>query len=279
VEGGMAFPSPANIWTSWNLNPVALLLIALVAALYCCGFVRLWHRRNVARAIRVWQAVAFLTGILLLLVTLVSPLDRLTLALLWVHMVQYMLLTIPVALLLALGRPVATMRWALAPTRARQLLRWRSRSRAIALLVGFITRPAVIGLLDVGALLAWHIPALQQATLTNEALHLLEQASFLAAGLLFWWMIRHPQARPTMGYARVLFCDIGASLIGVFFGMALFGTAGPWYPQYAARSAVWGMSGHADQQLAGLIVGALPEVFDFIPVIYIVARWINWSDA
>jgi len=272
-------PIPASLWTSWNWDPFALLLIALATALYLRGFVRLWHRRGVARAIRAWQATAFFIGILLLLMTLISPLDRLTLALLWVHMVQYMLLTVPVPLLLVLGRPIATMRWALALARARRLLRWWTGSRAVRVLVSFIARPAAIGALDVGALLIWHIPTLQQATLASEPMHLLEQASFLGVGLPFWWMIRHPQARPTMGYARVLFCDIAASLVGVFFGMALFGTAGPWYPRYAERSMVWGMSAHADQQLAGLIVGALPEVFDFIPVIYIVAQWINWSDA
>lgn len=275
----MAFPTPTNFWTSWNLDPLALLLITLAAALHLRGFIRVWRRRSVAKATRAWQAMAFLMGLLLLVATVVSPLDRLTLALLWMHMVQYMLPTIPVALLLVLGRPVATMRWALPPRQARRLLRWWTRSRLIGVLVGFITRPAVIGLLDIGALLVWHLPALQQATLTREALHLLEQASFLVAGLLFWWMVRHPLARPTMGYARVLICDIGASLVGVFFGMALFGTAGPWYPRYAVRSVPWEMSGHADQQLAGLMVGALPELFDFIPVLYIVARWINWSDA
>lgn len=154
-------------------------------ALYLRGLVRLWHRRGVARALRAWQAAAFLIGTLLLLVTIISPLDRLTLALLWVHMVQYMLLTVPVPLLLVLGRPTATMRWALAPTRARRLLQWWTGSRAIRLLVGFISRLAAIGALDVGALLVWHIPALQQATLANEPLHLLEQASFLGVGLLF----------------------------------------------------------------------------------------------
>ena len=78
----MAFPIPANLWTHWNLDPVILLL---AVALYIRGFVRLWRRRGVARGIHVWQAIAFFTGILLLLVTMISPLDRLTLALLWVH--------------------------------------------------------------------------------------------------------------------------------------------------------------------------------------------------
>ncbi len=269
----MTFPLPANLWTHWNLDPALLFLIALPTVLYLRGFARLWHRQGVARAARVWQAIAFLGGILLLLATLVSPLDRLTLALLWVHMLQYMLLTVPVALLLVLGRPVATMRWALPPAWVRCFRRWWGRSRAIGALVAFITRPTVIGFLDVGALLIWHIPALQQATLTHEVLHLLEQVSFLMAGMLFWWMIRHPLARPTMGYARVLICDIGASLVGVFFG-----TAGPWYPRYAERSVTWGVSGRTDQQVAGLIVGVLPELFDVIPVLYIVARWINSSD-
>ncbi len=124
VGSAIAYPVPASLWTSWNWDPVALLLIALAIALYLRGFVRLWHCRSVARATRAWQAAAFLIGILLLLVTLISPLDRLALALLWVHMVQYMLLTVPAPLLLVLGRPTATMRRALVPTRARRLQRW-----------------------------------------------------------------------------------------------------------------------------------------------------------
>jgi len=121
----MAIPLPANLWTSWNLDPVPLIFVVVLAtARYLRGFARLWRRRSVARATRPWQTISFLSGILLLVATLVSPLDRLTLALLWVHMVQYMLLTVPVPLLLVLGRPVATMRWALLHARQRRQLRW-----------------------------------------------------------------------------------------------------------------------------------------------------------
>ena len=37
------------------------------------------------------------------------------------------------------------------------------------------------------ALWAWHIPALFQATLTSEPVHIAQHASFFLTAVLFWW--------------------------------------------------------------------------------------------
>ena len=56
-------------------------------------------------------------------------------------------------------------------------------------------------------LLAWHIPALYNATLQIDAVHNLEHTLFLATGLLYWDLVVHAEAAPgrlTLG-ARAAF--------------------------------------------------------------------------
>jgi putative membrane protein len=246
-----AAPAP-DLW-AWNLAPWLLALMALSALLYARGVRRLWRNAGQGRGIAIAQVASFAAGWLALAVALVSPLDTLSGFLFSAHMVQHELLMVVAAPLLVLGRPLATWTWALALARRRRVGRW-SRGRAWAGLWSVLTDPLVAWALHAIALWGWHIPALFDAALGNEAVHVAQHASFLVTALFFWWAVlgHDPRGRYGPGHSFVyLFTTmLHTSALGALLALA----PTPWYAVYAARTGVLGLDPVQDQQLGGLVM-------------------------
>jgi cytochrome c oxidase assembly factor CtaG len=88
--------------------------------------------------------------------------------------------------LLIFGRPLLVVLWALPGDLRRSAGAW-ARYRVVRNCWRALTLPALAYLLHA----AWHVPAVYDAALTSEALHVLQHASFLATGLLFWCALVH----------------------------------------------------------------------------------------
>ena len=161
----------------------ALLACAL---LYVRGLNALWRAAAPGRGISRRAAGCFAGGWLATAVALLSPLDALAERLFWVHMVQHELLMLVAAPLLVLGRPLAVWSWALPPGWIRAIAR---PTRAPAVRHGWraLTASPSAWALHAAALWLWHVPALFNAALANEAWHVVQHASFFATALLFWW--------------------------------------------------------------------------------------------
>ena len=81
-------------------------------------------------------------------------------------------------------------------------------------------------------MLAWHIPALFNAALANDGLHIFQHLSFLVTGTIFWWPILGPledRHLPALAAVSYLFSAcVCCSLLGAFL---TFGPVGL-YPAY-----------------------------------------------
>jgi len=120
--------------------------------------------------------------------------------------------------------------------------------------------PLATWLIGVGAMLAWHIPAVFSATLANEALHMAQQLGFPLTGMVFWWPIFHPlksrRLAPFPSIAYLFTACSACSLLGAWL------TFGP------VR-----VDSKDDQQLAGLIMW-VPCCFIYLSAILATAaRW------
>jgi len=274
-----AIPVPRTIWTHWNFDPVLLLLLVLAVTVYLRGFMRIAAWRRYPQGVLRGRAIAYLTGIVALIVALVSPLDRLTTAVLWAHMAQYMVLTVIASLLLVVAHPTSVLLRGLPPAWSRAVRHWMWHAPAVRATRTTLANAYVIAAVDIAALIVWHVPIIYQAAVRYEPLHLLEVASFLVSGLLFWWAVRNPAASPKMGYGRVLGCFAITSVASLALGLVLFGSHTILYPVYLDRTAAWGLSPRGDQQLAGVILGVTPELFDVLTFIVILARWVQSEGA
>jgi len=143
----------------WSWHPVVLICLALSAWLYIKGTVKLWHASTRGAGIGTGEAASFVSGWIVMVVALVSPLHELGDELFSAHMVQHELLISVSAPLLVLGRPLIPFLWALPLDWRRTAGRW-SQTGVVSTLWRRISNPAVAFALHALALWTWHMPRL-----------------------------------------------------------------------------------------------------------------------
>jgi putative membrane protein len=265
-----------GLW-DWSLNP-PLVLVGLLALLYAIGSRRTVTPARTRTAQRLRSACLY-AGLAVLLLALCSPLDLLSEQLFWAHMVQHVLLLVVAAPLIVLARPWIRL-WRALPLSARRSLGHelgeapraaplRSASRALG-------TPAVSLVLFSGVLLAWHVPAMFDATLRSGALHALEHTLFFTTAVMFWKQVidSPPLRAPMLAPQRVLYV-IAAMIVSWGLAVVLALAPHPLYSAYAQQaSRPGGISAIADQQLAAGIMW-VPGSITFVIVIFAyVHRWL-----
>jgi cytochrome c oxidase assembly factor CtaG len=242
--------APHDLWGAWTLEPVLLLGLLLAVLAYRRG--QTGGRR---RAADVWRARCFAGGLVALGVALVSPLDALAGALASAHMVQHVLLLLVAAPLLALAAPSSTLLRGSPLAVRRATGRWRRRLGLTHGRLRVLRHPVAVWLLHVATLWFWHAAVPYDAALDSSVVHVLEHASFLVTGLLFWRVVlggRRRAGQVTHGLGVLLV--FAMAMQSVFLSALLTFARTAWYSGYAATTAAWGLDPLADQQLAGAIM-------------------------
>ena len=219
----------------------------------------------------VGQTVLFVLGVLVMLLSLVGPLDVLGDDYMFSsHMAEHLLLMFVVPPLLLLGLPQTVMERALAIAPVAELER-------------FLRRPWVAWSIGVGTLWVWHLPVLYNAALANENVHAFEHLTMMIAGTVLFWPVLSPipSSRLEVGYdLAYLFAAAAANmLLGVFLSFAAIGA----YPHYLRDSdgsgifrlirQDWGISATEDLHLGGLIMWVLGGLIFLVALIGVFARW------
>ncbi len=269
------------LWTAWDWEPGIVIPLVVSAVLYLRGLRLLWNE-HLGRGVRVWEATSFAAGWIVTAVALLSPLHELSEQLFSLHMVQHELLMILAAPLLVLGTPLVPMIWAL-PSAARRIAGRMTRRVGVRAIWRVITQPFVAFGLHGAAIWVWHVPALFQAALTNDAVHALQHSSFLGTALLFWWTIIRGNASATrsrvthFGVAVLLL--FGTTLHSGALGALLTFSRTLWYPAYAVACGTTCMlTPLEDQQLAGLIMW-IPAGFAYlVAALILFATWLRASE-
>lgn len=196
------------------------------------------------------KAVFFYSGLLVMFLALVSPLDVLADDYLFsMHMFQHLLLSQVVPPLLLLGIPLSWWEW---------VLSWRALRAAEQIL----RRPLVAWVCGIAALWLWHWPRLFDAALQNGGLHAFQHLCFMVTGTIFWY----PVVTPVAGHRMTTFTSVFylftactfSSLLGIFITFCSFEI----YPFYLHPADDLGIlpqlrsiiSVHEDQQLGGLLM-------------------------
>jgi putative membrane protein len=261
----------------WSFDPPLVLVIGL-AILYWLGARRTLTPAR-AEHERRWQSASYYAGLAVLAIALSSPLDILSEQLFWAHMVQHVLLLVVAAPLIVLGRPWIRL-WRSLPLDLRRWLarnlsqgertRWlRSVSRALGSpLAGFLAFSIV--------LLAWHVPALFDATLRSSALHALEHTLFFATAVMFWKQVIHsPPLHARLSAVQRVAYLVGAMIVSWVLAVVLALAPDPLYSFYAHEaSRPGGISALTDQQIAAGIMW-VPGSITFVIVMFVyVHRWL-----
>lgn len=267
---------PALISLPAAFDPLAVFLLGLSSWLYARGLAELWRSARGRKGIRGREAVCFGAGWLILALAVASPLHPLGETLFSAHMAQHELLMLVAVPLLVLGRPLVAFLWALPPRARVRSGEWIS-ARPVAVVWRGITGPLAVFLLHGIALWIWHVPRLHEAALRGDGVHLLQHLSFVGTAALFWWTLIHGRYG-RIGYGIAVFYVFATSLHSGILGALLTFAGRVWYPIYAERTSVWGLSPLEDQQLAGLIMW-VPAGAVFVALgIALFAAWLGEAE-
>jgi putative membrane protein len=266
----------------WSLDP-PLVLVITVAIVYLLGDRRTTTpvRSGIARR---RQSACFYAGLVVIAVALASPLDTLSQQLFWAHMTQHVLLLVVAPPLIVLARPWIRL-WrglGLAPRRAlarglalSDRTRWlRAASRALG-------TPAVSFIAFSVVLVVWHVPALFDATLRSEPLHILEHTLFFTTAVMFWkQVIDSPPLHARLGAVQRVAYLVGAMIVSWVLAIAIALAPHPLYEFYAHEATrPGGISALTDQQIAAGIMW-VPGSITFVIVIFVyVHRWLAATPA
>lgn len=244
LTGAVVLPFAAAVDTTWN----ASLWTVALALLSAGGYWRLWSsagRDGQVGAARWWRLAAFGVGVLAFSGALASPIARLAEQMFLWHMVQHILLVdvAPIFLLAGFDEDILnplTRRL----TRVRKVFAW-------------LSRPVSAVVLYVGTLWLWHVPVLYNAALEQPLLHVLQHASLIAVGVIFWWHVLQPVPSPHAVRGPGVFPFMAATKVctGILASLLTFlPERGFVYDFYLDQPRMWGLTAAADQQFGGAIM-------------------------
>jgi putative membrane protein len=248
--------------------------LILVTLIYLRGWLRL--RRLNLDSVQAWRAGGFMLGLFLIWLAIASPLSALDHEMLTAHMVQHLLLMTFAAPLILLGASAKTLLYGL-PHRLVQVVSRSFQSTGLHQVWSALTHPVICWLGAAGTLVAWHIPAVFVLGLRSQMWHGIEQASFLATGLLFWWPVVQPSPTslkwPESSMLLYLFlatlpCDILSGFL-VFCDRVV-------YPVYFFSSQPFGLSALEDQECAGALMWTCVTVIYLIAGAIVTARLLSF---
>lgn len=263
---------------SFGLWSCALsLTLALTALVYLRSLSQTRSRDR--HAISLWRAVSFLVGLLLIWAALVSPLAVLDHGSLTAHMVQHLLLMTFAPPLIWLGVPARSLVQGLPERDGRLAFGSNSTSRWIQSVGRVFTHPVVCWLGAAVTLTVWHIPAAFILALQSAGWHAVEEASFLATGLLFWWPVIRPWPNTApSGWPIVLYLFLATLPCDILSGFLVFCDRVV-YPVYFSASQPLGLSALEDQQCAGALMWTCVTLVYLIAGTVLAARLLSHQDS
>ena len=252
----------------WSWEPTVLLgLAALVAA-----YVMAWRRGLLSDGddVSPWIGTSrtrpwfFAAGVVVGFIALQSPIDTAGDEYLFsLHMVQHLLLMMVAPPLCILG--LVGMRWPVSGPPGMWRRAW-----------DFVVNPWSATVIFSAVLLVWHIPALYDATLTTEPIHVVEHLSFIAVGIVFWWPIVDPmrgedRERWVGTFAKIAML-VGSGIPPTVLGLIFTVASHAFYDFYARAPRLWGLSAVADQQFAGVVMFGAGNLIYFAAVVMVFLR-------
>jgi putative membrane protein len=249
---------------AWKPDVFAAATLALSLSLYAIGLARMQ-----ARPPR-FEIASFAAGWLTLAIALLSPIATLSERLFSVHMTQHELLMLVAAPLLAIGRPLVPMLWALPR-------RWRSRAGAAppGSALRLASSPPAVFVLHAVALWVWHIPLLYEAAVLDDRIHLLQHICFAGTATLFWWgLVRGRYGRT--GYGAAFLYIFATAVHSGGLGALLAFSNQAWYPLYVQRAL--GVDAVTDQQLGGLMMWVPSGVIMMLFGLAMFAAWLGETE-
>lgn len=272
-------PVTSALLRSWEWRVEVFVPLLSFAVVYTTGWRRL--RTKGSKLATGWRLVAYWSGILLVAIALLSPIETLSGQLFFMHMIQHLLLVMLGPPLLMLGEPMPVLLWGLpAGVRRRvgrvlsRVLHRKSESRRA---LRAATVPGVVWLLFVVALVGWHDPIAYNAALRSDLVHDVEHLSFFITAMLYWWHVvgAAPRIHKSLSRTAQVIYVIAAIPPNMITGVVIAFAGQVIYSYYLAVPRLWGISALDDQILGGVIMWVPGSMMYMIAILILTARWLQ----
>jgi len=259
------------VFESWSVPVAVDASLCLVAVVYARG----WNRLRIVCQLQFpfWRLAAFLAGVVTVWIAIGSPLEALDDASLTVHMLQHLLLAAIAPPLFLLGAPELPLLRGLPQSVTRGVVSPIFRLSFTRKFGHLLSNPTICWLVPTFVLIGWHIPAMFELALRWDSLHKLEHASFLGAGLMFWWPVIQPWpstprwprwAIPLYLFSATLPCDALSGFLSFCDRVV--------YPSYASAPGILGLSPLEDQECAAALMWVAVTFIFLVPALLVTLK-------
>lgn len=257
--------------TTFAVEPVAVFLLVAAAVGYMILFRRV-RRTPLGRQFPIWRAICYLSGIVLVLITVFGPLAAYDHTFLTVHMLQhFLLITIAPPLILA-GAPLTLLLISVGRKARGRYFYPILHSRPFHAFTNPIVGVGLFALIPT----MWYVTPLFEWSLDHQAVHYAGYSLFLFAGLHYWWPI--VPANPTrwhLPYPVRLLYLLALVPIHAFLGTLFYQPSRVIYPQLSEVPRIWGPGPLMDQQAAGAFMFGAGEAIGLVTLLIVAIQWAN----
>jgi putative membrane protein len=273
----------------WSANPAALAGCLLAVAVHLAGLrgLRADARHGGAPLPHGlgWQAVAFYSGLLAVLLALVSPLGYWSGTFIWVRALQDILLGVVAPPLIVLGAPWLVLRRGLGRPASRPDAAVLAEAGQAAAAAAPVPRrppprlrswPVAVTGLFILVWCGWYVPVLYDAGLHHPVVLAAQAVSYLGVGVLFWLqLIGSRPVTPRFAPLYRVMLIAAVVLASTVLGMVLGFGANVIYPGYRGVGSHHLLTVTGDQQLGGAELWVLVLLPYVIAGVSLLIQWLN----
>jgi cytochrome c oxidase assembly factor CtaG len=256
------------VLTQWQAAPVVTISVAVAAALYLWGVLRV-ARRHPARPWRAWRTGMFLGGLAVVVLATQSGIGSYDDVLFSDHMIQHLMLIMVAPPLLIFGQPITLLLHA-----SRNPLHTWVKRVVRSGLASFLTWPGFGIAAYAGAIVGAHLTGVANLTARNQAAHNAEHAIFLVIGYFFLLPILGQEPiRWRLSYPARLILLFLIMPVDTFTGLILgYGNRGtPGLPPGPRPS--WAGPVAADLHAGGAVMWVAGDALMFALMMVVFAMW------
>jgi putative membrane protein len=252
------------VLTWWNADPMTLALLVVLLGGYLLAIGPLRERLIPGVVVPRGRITAYLGGVALLALTLLSPLDTLGREyLLTARVTQLLIIVTFVAPLLMIGLP-DELAARLLPVRS-----WREAAGApLFVVIAVLAFNAIV--------LFWQIPRYFDLAAQDTLWHNIANLCYLLAGVLTWWPLLTPANRRARMSSPLQMAYLALESVPIdVFGIAIIFAPGVLYATYAHAPRITALSALTDQQIAGALLALPGNLLDILFMSIIFFVWIE----
>ncbi len=250
--------------SSWDWRPEVIIPLLIMGTLFLLGWRRLRAITGPPRSWRslgaIWRPISYVSGLLVIGLALMSPIDVLVQQLFFVHMIQHVLLIMVAPVLLLLPNPMPFLLWGLPAslrvTVGEGINHVLNKNSASGQLLRKLTSPVIVWFVMIVFIVGWHDPNMYDAALRSDLVHDIEHITMFGAGMLFWWTVLDvgPHLHKDLSRPAKIAFVLAAIPPNMALGVVLAFAQEPIYSYYSDMPRLWGISVMDDQRLSGFIM-------------------------